>query len=231
MLFKVYRYDPDKDAKPYMKEYNVELGSTDRMLLDAIMRIKEMDDSLSIRRSCREGVCGSDAMNINGKNGLACVTQLADLKSPVELRPLPGLPVIRDLIVDMSQFFKQYHSVKPYLVNDDPAPDTERLQSPEDRAQLDGLYECILCACCSASCPSFWWNPDKFVGPAGLLQAYRFLADTRDESASERLDNLEDPYRLFRCHSIMNCVDVCPKGLNPTKAIGKIKDMLVKRMV
>ena len=144
MLFKVYRYDPDKDAKPYMKEYNVELGSTDRMLLDAIMRIKEMDDSLSIRRSCREGVCGSDAMNINGKNGLACVTQLADLKSPVELRPLPGLPVIRDLIVDMSQFFKQYHSVKPYLVNDDPAPDTERLQSPEDRAQLDGLYECIL---------------------------------------------------------------------------------------
>ena len=231
MLFKVYRYDPDKDAKPYMKEYNVELGSTDRMLLDAIMRIKEMDDSLSIRRSCREGVCGSDAMNINGKNGLACVTQLADLKSPVELRPLPGLPVIRDLIVDMSQFFKQYHSVKPYLVNDDPAPDTERLQSPEDRAQLDGLYECILCACCSTSCSSFWWNPDKFVGPAGLLQAYRFLADTRDESASERLDNLEDPYRLFRCHSIMNCVDVCPKGLNPTKAIGKIKDMLVKRMV
>ena len=231
MLFKVYRYDPDKDAKPYMKEYNVELGSTDRMLLDAIMRIKEMDDSLSIRRSCREGVCGSDAMNINGKNGLACVTQLADLKSPVELRPLQGLPVIRDLIVDMSQFFKQYHSVKPYLVNDDPAPDTERLQSPDDRAQLDGLYECILCACCSASCPSFWWNPDKFVGPAGLLQAYRFLADTRDESASERLDNLEDPYRLFRCHSIMNCVDVCPKGLNPTKAIGKIKDMLVKRMV
>ena len=231
MLFKVYRYDPDKDAKPYMKEYNVELGSTDRMLLDAIMRIKEMDDSLSIRRSYREGVCGSDAMNINGKNGLACVTQLADLKSPVELRPLPGLPVIRDLIVDMSQFFKQYHSVKPYLVNDDPAPDTERLQSPDDRAQLDGLYECILCACCSASCPSFWWNPDKFVGPAGLLQAYRFLADTRDESASERLDNLEDPYRLFRCHSIMNCVDVCPKGLNPTKAIGKIKDMLVKRMV
>ena len=231
MLFKVYRYDPDKDAKPYMKEYNVELGSTDRMLLDAIMRIKEMDDSLSIRRSCREGVCGSDAMNINGKNGLACVTQLADLKSPVELRPLPGLPVIRDLIVDMAQFFKQYHSVKPYLVNDDPAPDTERLQSPDDRAQLDGLYECILCACCSASCPSFWWNPDKFVGPAGLLQAYRFLADTRDESASERLDNLEDPYRLFRCHSIMNCVDVCPKGLNPTKAIGKIKDMLVKRMV
>lgn len=231
MLFRIYRYDPDKDAKPHTKEYEVELKSTDRMLLDALTRIKEMDDSLSLRRSCREGVCGSDAMNINGKNGLACITPLADLKSPVDLRPLPGLPVIRDLIVDMSQFFKQYHSVKPYLVNEDPAPDTERLQSPEDRDQLDGLYECILCACCSTSCPSFWWNPDKFVGPAGLLQAYRFLADTRDQSASQRLDNLEDPYRLFRCHSIMNCVDVCPKGLNPTKAIGKIKDMLVKRMV
>ena len=231
MLFKIYRYDPDKDAKPYMKEYDVELSSSDRMLLDALIRIKETDDSLSIRRSCREGVCGSDAMNINGKNGLACVTSLATLKSPVELRPLPGMPVIRDLIVDMSQFFKQYHSVTPYLVNEQPAPDTERLQSPKERAQLDGLYECILCACCSTACPSFWWNPDKFVGPAGLLQAYRFLADTRDQSSSQRLDNLEDPYRLFRCHSIMNCVDVCPKGLNPTKAIGKIKDMLVKRMV
>ncbi|MEK9867260.1 MAG: succinate dehydrogenase iron-sulfur subunit [Betaproteobacteria bacterium] len=232
MLFKIYRYDPDKDAKPYMKEYEVELGPNDRMLLDALIRIKEMDDSLSLRRSCREGVCGSDAMNINGKNGLACITNLADLKTPVELRPLPGMPVIRDLVVDMSQFFKQYHSVKPYLSNDNPAPETEeRLQSPEERAELDGLYECILCACCSTSCPSFWWNPDKFVGPAGLLQAYRFLADSRDESTSERLDNLEDPYRLFRCHSIMNCVDVCPKGLNPTKAIGKIKDMLVKRMV
>jgi len=232
MLFKIYRYDPDKDAKPYMKEYEVELGPNDRMLLDALIRIKEMDDSLSLRRSCREGVCGSDAMNINGKNGLACITNLADLKTPVELRPLPGMPVIRDLVVDMSQFFKQYHSVKPYLSNDNPTPETEeRLQSPEERAELDGLYECILCACCSTSCPSFWWNPDKFVGPAGLLQAYRFLADSRDESTSERLDNLEDPYRLFRCHSIMNCVDVCPKGLNPTKAIGKIKDMLVKRMV
>ncbi len=232
MLFKIYRYDPDKDSKPYMKEYEVELGPNDRMLLDALIRIKEMDDSLSLRRSCREGVCGSDAMNINGKNGLACITNLADLKTPVELRPLPGMPVIRDLVVDMSQFFKQYHSVKPYLSNDNPAPETEeRWQSPEERAELDGLYECILCACCSTSCPSFWWNPDKFVGPAGLLQAYRFLADSRDESTSERLDNLEDPYRLFRCHSIMNCVDVCPKGLNPTKAIGKIKDMLVKRMV
>jgi succinate dehydrogenase / fumarate reductase iron-sulfur subunit len=170
-------------------------------------------------------------MNINGKNGLACVTRIADLKEPVELRPLPGLPVIRDLIVDMSQFFKQYHSVKPYLVNEEPAPETERSQSPAERAELDGLYECILCACCSTACPSFWWNPDKFVGPAGLLQAYRFLADSRDTGTNERLDNLEDPYRLFRCHSIMNCVDACPKGLNPTKAIGAIKLMLAKRTV
>jgi succinate dehydrogenase / fumarate reductase, iron-sulfur subunit len=231
MQFKIYRFDPDKDAEPYMQDYDIELQSTDRMLLDALERIKAVDDSLSLRRSCREGVCGSDAMNINGKNGLACITRLADLRSPVELRPLPGLPVIRDLIVDMSQFFKQYHSVTPYLINDDPVPERERLQSPQDRDQLDGLYECILCACCTTACPSFWWNPDKFVGPAGLLQAYRFLADSRDEATSERLDNLEDPYRLFRCHSIMNCVDVCPKGLNPTKAIGKIKDMLVRRMV
>ncbi|NBS57225.1 MAG: succinate dehydrogenase iron-sulfur subunit, partial [Betaproteobacteria bacterium] len=174
---------------------------------------------------------GSDAMNINGKNGLACITKLADLPEHVTLCPLPGLPVIRDLIVDMTQFFKQYHSVKPYLINNEPAPERERLQSPEDREELNGLYECILCACCSTACPSFWWNPDKFVGPAGLLQAYRFIADTRDQATSERLDNLEDPYRLFRCHTIMNCVDVCPKNLNPTRAIGKIKDMMVKRAV
>lgn len=231
MLFRIYRFDPDRDGEPYMKEYDIELKPTDRMLLDALERIKAVDDSLSLRRSCREGVCGSDAMNINGKNGLACITRLADLKGPVELRPLPGLPVIRDLVVDMSQFFKQYHSVTPYLVNNDPPPEKERLQSPQERDRLDGLYECILCACCTTACPSFWWNPDKFVGPAGLLQAYRFLADSRDQAGSERLDNLEDPYRLFRCHSIMNCVDVCPKGLNPTRAIGKIRDMLVKRMV
>ena len=231
MIFRIYRFDPDRDSEPYMREYDVELQATDRMLLDALERIKAIDDSLSLRRSCREGVCGSDAMNINGKNGLACITRLADLKSPVELRPLPGLPDIRDLVVDMSQFFKQYHSVTPYLINEEPVPERERLQSPQDRDQLDGLYECILCACCTTACPTFWWNPDKFVGPAGLLQAYRFLADSRDEASSERLDNLEDPYRLFRCHSIMNCVDVCPKGLNPTKAIGKIKDMLVRRMV
>lgn len=230
--FEIYRYDPDKDERPYMQKLEVELEPTDKMLLDAIVRIKnDVDDSISIRRSCREGVCGSDAMNVNGKNMLACISNLRDLKEPIVLRPLPGLPVIRDLIVDMTHFFNQYHSVRPYLINDTPAPEKERLQSPEAREELDGLYECILCACCSTSCPSFWWNPDKFVGPAGLLQAYRFLADSRDDATNERLDNLEDPYRLFRCHSIMNCVDACPKGLNPTRAIGKIKEMLVRRTV
>ena len=231
MRFNIYRYNPEGDAKPHMQYYEVAMEATDRMLLDALVRIKIEDDTFSFRRSCREGVCGSDAMNINGKNGLACITRLADLREPVEIRPLPGLPVIRDLIVDMSQFFKQYHSIKPYVVNDTPPPEKERLQSPQDRDELNGLYECILCACCSTACPSFWWNPDKFVGPAGLLQAYRFIADTRDQEINERLDNLEDPYRLFRCHSIMNCVDVCPKNLNPTRAIGKIKDLLVKRTV
>jgi succinate dehydrogenase / fumarate reductase iron-sulfur subunit len=231
MKFSIYRFNPEKDEKPYMQDYEVELQPTDRMLLDAILRIKQMDDSLGLRKSCREGICGSDGMNINGKNGLACITALKDLKEPVVLRPLPGLPVIRDLIVDMSQFFKQYHSVKPYLINHTPAPQKERLQSPEDREELNGLYECILCACCTTSCPSFWWNPDKFVGPSGLLQAYRFIADTRDEATRERLDDLEDPYRLFRCHTIMNCADACPKGLNPTEAIGKIKELMVKRMV
>jgi len=229
--FRIYRYNPDTDAEPYMQDYDLDVEVGDKMLLDAILLLKEQDDSLSVRKSCREGVCGSDAMNINGRNGLACITPLSSLKEPVELRPLPGLPVIRDLIVDMTQFFKQYHSIKPYLINNDPPPETERLQSPEQRAHLNGLYECILCACCSTSCPSFWWNPDKFVGPAGLLQAYRFLADTRDQATAERLDDLEDPYRLFRCHTIMNCVDVCPKELNPTEAIGNIKDMMTKRLV
>lgn len=231
MQFSISRYDPDKDKKPYMQDYEIKLAPTDKMLLDALIRIKTLDDSLSLRRSCREGVCGSDAMNINGRNGLACITPLAGLQEPVKVRPLPGLPVIRDLVVDMTQFFRQYHSVKPYLINNDPPPETERLQSQEDRALLDGAYECILCACCTTSCPSFWWNPDKFVGPAGLLQAYRFLADSRDQATAERLDDLEDPYRLFRCHSIMNCVDACPKELNPTSAIGKIKNMMLKKTV
>ena len=227
--FEIYRYDPDTDAKPYMETFEIELEGTERMLLDALMKLKKMDDSISFRRSCREGVCGSDAMNINGKNGLACLTNMQTLPQKITLRPLPGLPVVRDLIVDMSQFFKQYHSIKPYIVNETVAPEKERLQSQEDRDELNGLYECILCACCSTSCPSFWWNPDKFVGPAGLLAAYRFVADSRDQDTESRLDNLEDPYRLFRCHTIMNCVDVCPKGLNPTRAIGKLKEKLVKR--
>ncbi len=231
MKFIIERFDPNQDQKPYFKEYDIELEPSDRMLLDALIRIKSIDDTLALRRSCREGICGSDAMNINGKNGLACITKIADLKEPVKLRPLPGLPIIRDLIVDMTQFFKQYNSIKPFVINHDPPPEKERLQSPEERLELDGLYECILCACCSTSCPSFWWNPDKFVGPAGLLAAYRFIADSRDQAVNERLDNLEDPYRLFRCHTIMNCVDVCPKGLNPSLAIGKIKEMLVRRGV
>ena len=172
--FSLYRYDPDKDDKPYMQDIEVDVSATDVKLLDALVKLKAVDDTLSFRRSCREGICGSDAMNINGKNGLACVTDLRSLSQPITLRPLPGLPVIRDLVVDMTQFFKQYHSIKPYVVNDTPAPERERLQSPEDRKEIDGLYECILCACCTTSCPSFWWNPDKFVGPAGLLAAYRF---------------------------------------------------------
>lgn len=231
MKLSIYRYDPEKDAKPYMQDYDVQLEHSDRMLLDALVKAKAQDDSLSFRRSCREGVCGSDAININGKNGLACVTKVADLPEHVTLRPLPGQPVIRDLIVDMTQFFKQYHSIQPYVVNHEAPPERERLQSPAEREELNGLYECILCACCSTACPSFWWNPDKFVGPAGLLQAYRFIADSRDQDTAARLDNLEDPYRLFRCHSIMNCVDVCPKGLNPTRAIGKIKELMVRRSV
>ena len=231
MRFSIYRYDPDKDARPRMQDYELSSDPADRMLLDSLIRLKAQDDSLSFRRSCREGVCGSDAMNINGKNGLACITKIADLPDKVTLRPLPGLPVVRDLIVDMTQFFNQYHSVRPYLITHDAPPERERLQSPDEREALNGLYECILCACCSTSCPSFWWNPDKYVGPAGLLQAYRFIADTRDQATGERLDNLDDPYRLFRCHTIMNCTDACPKNLNPALAIGKIKEMLVRRAV
>ena len=228
MKISIYRFDPDKDKKPYMKHYDVTVGETDVMLLDLLIRIKAMDDSLSMRMSCREGVCGSDAMNINGKNGLACVTKITDLKQPIVIRPMPGLPVIRDLVVNMDQFFKQYNSVKPYLINSEEPPKQERLQSPEDRKKLDGLYECILCGACTTACPSFWWNPAKFVGPAGLLQAYRFLADSRDDGGVERLADLDDPDRLYRCHNIMNCADVCPKGLNPSKAITGIKQMQIK---
>ncbi|CAB3893226.1 succinate dehydrogenase iron-sulfur subunit [Achromobacter denitrificans] len=227
----IYRYDPDKDAAPYMQRFELDAAPGEKMLLDLLVHLKGIDDSIGFRRSCREGVCGSDAMNINGRNGLACVTNLNELPERIVLRPLPGLPVIRDLIVDMSAFFIQYHSIKPYLINADPPPERERLQSPEQREALDGLYECILCACCSTACPSFWWNPDKYVGPAGLLQAYRFLVDSRDQATSERLDDLNDPYRLFRCHTIMNCTDICPKGLDPSGAIGKIRGMMARRMI
>jgi len=234
MLISLYRYDPDKDITPYMQDFDLEIpGGRDLMVLDVLELLKEQDPTVSYRRSCREGVCGSDGVNMNGKNGLACMTPLsAVLKSDrLSIRPLPGLPVIRDLVVDMEQFYDQYKKIKPYLINDEPPPSQERLQSPEDREKLDGLYECILCACCSTACPSYWWNPDKFVGPAGLLQAYRFLVDSRDTATEERLAALEDPFSVFRCRGIMNCVSVCPKGLNPTKAIGHIRNMLLKRAV
>jgi len=230
MKFKIYRYNPEKDKKPYIQDY--ELGDVEpgMMLLAALLRIKdELDETLSFRRSCGEGVCGSDGMNINGSNGLACITPVESLKQPIEIKPLPGLPVIRDLIIDMDQFYKQYRAVKPYLIVNDPMPEVELSQTPEQREQLDGLYECVLCACCSTSCPSFWWNPDKFLGPAALLQASRFIEDSRDQAFEKRLDDLEGPFKLFRCHTIMNCVNVCPKGLNPTKAIGRIKHKMVSR--
>ncbi len=226
----VYRYNPDTDNAPYMKTYELDTQGKDLMVLDVLELLKAQDESLAYRRSCREGVCGSDGMNINGKNGLACIKPISECikNNTLILRPLPGLPVIRDLVVDMTQFYDQYKKIEPYLQNDTPAPAIERLQSPADREKLDGLYECILCACCSTSCPSFWWNPDKFIGPAGLLQAYRFLADSRDLETEKRLANLDDPFSVFRCHGIQNCVAVCPKGLNPTRAIGHIRNMLLQ---
>ncbi len=229
MKVSIYRFDPAKDKKPYMQDYTINTDDVKgTMLLNILETLKETQDaSLSFRRSCREGVCGSDGMNINGTNGLACITQIRQLPKKVVIRPLPGFPVIRDLIVDMAQFYKQYERTQPYLQNEDPLPARERIQSPEDRAKLDGLYECILCACCSSSCPSYWWNPDKFIGPAGLLTAYRFIADSRDTHKESRLENLKDPFSVFRCRTIMNCANVCPKGLNPTEAIRKIRrDML-----
>jgi succinate dehydrogenase / fumarate reductase iron-sulfur subunit len=228
----IYRFNPEKDTKPYMQDYEIEIDPSqgDVMLLTLIERLKhEQDPTIALRRSCREGVCGSDGMNINGTNGLACMTRVSTLKTPIVLRPLPGFPVIRDLIVDMEQFYRQYERVEPYLQNDQTPPVKERLQSPEERAKLDGLYECILCACCTSSCPSYWWNPDKFVGPAGLLQAERFLADSRDTAEQERLQNLQDPFKAFRCRSIMNCASVCPKSLNPTKAIADIRKQMLEQ--
>ncbi len=225
----IYRYNPEKDNKPYMQNFEFSY-SNDIMLLDVLIKLKESDPTLTFRRSCREGVCGSDGLNINGKNGLACITPISSIikKNKIVVRPLPGLPVIKDLVVDMTQFYKQYEKIKPYLITDE-KPNGEFIQTPEQREKLDGLYECILCACCSTSCPSFWWNPDKFIGPAGLLAAYRYLADSRDTATEQRLSELDDAFSVFRCHGIMNCVNVCPKGLNPTKAIGQIKSMLLQR--
>ena len=225
----IYRYNPETDSEPYMQDVQVDTGGKDLMVLDVLELMKTQDATVAFRRSCREGVCGSDG--VNGKNGLACITPLSATvrNNKLVLRPLPGLPVVRDLVVDMSMFYAQYEKVQPYLQNDTPAPAIERLQSPEERAKLDGLYECILCACCSTGCPSFWWNPERFIGPAGLLQAYRFLADSRDTATRERLARLDDPFSVFRCHGIQNCVNVCPKGLNPTRAIGHIRNMLLTR--
>jgi len=237
--FSIYRFQPEaidvktgEPVKPYMQDFELEVDKDkDIMLLEALVRLKRQDETITLRRSCREGVCGSDGMNVNGKNRLACITPLKSLKQPIVIRPLPGLPVIKDLVVDMDQFYRQYEKVKPWLQNHKAAPGRERQQTPQDRSKLDGLYECILCACCSSSCPSYWWNPDKFIGPAGLLQANRFIQDSRDTATAERLKELGDPYSLFRCRGIMNCADVCPKGLNPTKAIAEIRDKMLRDQV
>lgn len=229
----IYRYNPGVDQKPYMQDYTVKTEDCEGvMLLNALEYIQShLDSTLTFRRSCGEGVCGSDGMSINGKNGLSCITSFMNLPDKIVVQPLPGFPVVRDLVVDMTQFYKQYEHAKPFLINDEATPAKEFKQSPEDRARLDGLYECILCACCSSSCPSFWWNPDKFMGPAALLWSARFVMDSRDTATTERLDALNDPFSLFRCRGIMNCVNVCPKGLNPTKAIGELRNKMLNHEV
>jgi succinate dehydrogenase / fumarate reductase iron-sulfur subunit len=230
--FRIYRFDPDAGENPRYDTFELDLDDTGPMVLDALIKIKsEQDSTLTFRRSCREGICGSCSMNINGRNGLACTTAIEDYKGEVRITPLPHMEVVKDLVPDFTHFYAQYASIEPWLKTQTPAPDAERLQSPEDRAKLDGLYECILCACCSSSCPSYWWNSDRFLGPAILLQAYRWLVDSRDELTGERLDQLEDPFRLYRCHTIMNCANVCPKGLNPAKAIAETKKLLFERAV
>jgi succinate dehydrogenase / fumarate reductase iron-sulfur subunit len=229
--FKVYRYDPDTGANPRWDRYTIDLEKTGPMVLDALIRIKnEIDPTLTFRRSCREGICGSCSMNMGGRNGLACTTPITHIKGEVQITPLPHMEVVKDLVPDLSHAYAQYAATQPWLKTATAAPSgKERLQSPEDRAKLDGLYECILCFCCTTSCPSYWWNADKFLGPAVLLQAYRWLADSRDEATGERLDQLEDPFRLYRCHTIMNCANVCPKGLNPAKAIAETKKLIAER--
>ncbi len=231
--FQVYRYDPDSGENPHVDTYELDMDNCGPMVLDALIKIKnEIDPTLTFRRSCREGICGSCAMNIDGTNTLACTKDCEDVKGDVKVYPLPHLEVIKDLVGDLTNFYAQYASIKPWLETQSPAPsDSERLQSEEDRKLIDGLYECILCACCSTSCPSYWWNSDRYLGPAILLQAYRWLIDSRDESQGERLDALEDPFRLYRCHTIMNCTNTCPKSLNPAKAIAEIKKMMVQRQV
>ena len=231
--FRIYRWSPDDGQKPRTDSYEVDLDTCGPMVLDALIKIKnEIDPTLTFRRSCREGICGSCAMNIDGGNTLACLKPIAEVAGAVRITPLPHMPVVKDLVPDLSQVYAQLRSIDPWLKTDSPAPpDAERLQSREERAELDGLWECILCFCCSTACPSYWWNGDRYLGPAVLLQAYRWIADSRDERTGERLDSLEDPFKLYRCHTIMNCTDTCPKGLNPAKAIGAIKQLIVERQV
>jgi succinate dehydrogenase / fumarate reductase iron-sulfur subunit len=231
--FQIYRYDPEDDKNPRIDTYEIDLDNCGPMVLDAIIKIKnEIDSTLTFRRSCREGICGSCAFNIDGTNTLACIKAISDIKGDVKIYPLPHMEVVKDLVPDLTNFYNQYESVKPWLIATNDAPKTqERLQSPEDRAKIDGYYECVLCACCSTACPSYWWNGDKYLGPAIILQAYRWIVDSRDDSTSERLDYLNDSFKLFRCHTIMNCTKTCPKGLNPAKAIAEVKKLLIKREV
>jgi succinate dehydrogenase / fumarate reductase, iron-sulfur subunit len=228
--FRIYRYDPESGTNPSIDSYQVDLGQCGPMVLDALIKIKgEIDGSLTFRRSCREGICGSCSMNIDGENTLACLKAIDDCKGAVKIYPLPHMEVIKDLVVDFTHFWAQYESIQPWLKTESPEPARERTQSVEEREKLDGLYDCILCACCTSSCPSYWWNGEKYLGPAVLLQAHRWIADSRDEATGERLDDLEDPFKLYRCHTIMNCANTCPKGLNPAKAIAEIKKLMVER--
>ncbi len=228
--FKVYRWNPDTGENPSVDEYDIDLANCGPMVLDALIHIKnDIDPTLTFRRSCREGICGSCAMNIDGTNTLACTKAIDDVEGDVKVYPLPHMQVVKDLVPDLNHVYAQYASIKPWMQTQSTPPTRERLQSPEEREKLDGLYECILCFCCSTACPSYWWNGDRYLGPAILLQAYRWIADSRDEMTGERLDDLEDPFRLYRCHTIMNCTQTCPKGLNPAKAIAEIKQLMVAR--
>jgi succinate dehydrogenase / fumarate reductase iron-sulfur subunit len=229
--FRIYRWNPDDEQNPHTDIYEIDLDDCGPMVLDALIKIKnEVDGTLTFRRSCREGICGSCAMNIDGTNTLACLKPIEEVKAAVKINPLPHMAVVKDLVPDLSQAYAQYRSIEPWLQSETPPPpDAERLQSVEERAKLDGMWECILCFCCTTSCPSYWWNGDKYLGPAVLLAAYRWIADSRDEHTGDRLDALEDPFKLYRCHTIMNCTETCPKGLNPAKAIGEIKKLMVQR--